>query len=83
MKFFAALAALTLCPVSAHAAEIDGSQLSAWWGIPFAGTLLSIAILPLALPQLWHHHFGKIAAAWALALAIPFAVVFGPAAMAS
>ncbi|MBC7717505.1 MAG: sodium:proton antiporter, partial [Pseudorhodobacter sp.] len=42
-----------------------------------------IAILPLALPQLWHHHFGKIAAAWALALAIPFAVVFGPAAMAS
>jgi Na+/H+ antiporter NhaD/arsenite permease-like protein len=82
MKFFAALAALMLCPVAAHAADIDGSQLSAWWGIPFAGMLLSIAILPLATPQLWHHHFGKIAAAWALSLALPFAYVFGPAAMA-
>jgi Na+/H+ antiporter NhaD/arsenite permease-like protein len=82
MKLFAALAALMLCPVAAHAADIDGSQLSAWWGIPFAGMLLSIAILPLATPQLWHHHFGKIAAAWALSLALPFAYVFGPAAMA-
>jgi Na+/H+ antiporter NhaD/arsenite permease-like protein len=80
---FVARAALALCPLAAHAADIDGSKLSAWWGIPFAGMLLSIAILPLALPQLWHHHFGKIAAAWALALALPFAFVFGPAAMAS
>jgi Na+/H+ antiporter NhaD/arsenite permease-like protein len=83
MKVFAALAALALCPMAAQAAEINGSQLSAWWGIPFAGMLLSIAILPLATPQLWHHHFGKIAAAWALSLALPFAFVFGPAAMAS
>jgi Na+/H+ antiporter NhaD/arsenite permease-like protein len=80
---FVAMAALALCPLAAHAADIDGSKLSAWWGIPFAGMLLSIAILPLATPQLWHHHFGKIAAAWALALALPFAFVFGPAAMAS
>ena len=82
-KNLMALAALVLFPLAAHAADIDGSKLSAWWGIPFAGMLLSIAILPLATPQLWHHHFGKIAAAWALCLALPFAVVFGPAAMAS
>ncbi|MDY0742885.1 sodium:proton antiporter [Paucibacter sp. R3-3] len=40
--------------------------------IPFAGMLLSIAILPLAAPAFWHHHFGKIAAAWALAFLVPF-----------
>ncbi len=83
IKSWAAFVALALCPLAAQAADIDGSKLSAWWGIPFAGMLLSIAILPLATPQFWHHHFGKIAAAWALALALPFAAVFGPAAMAS
>ncbi len=75
--------ALAVLPLAVQAAEIDGSQLSAWWGIPFAGMLLSIAILPLALPQMWHHHFGKIAAGWALALALPFGWVFGPGAVAS
>ena len=38
------------------------------WGIPFAGLLLSIAILPLILPRLWHHHFGKVALYWTLLL---------------
>ena len=60
-----------------QAAEVDGAQLSAWWGLPFAGMLLSIAILPLALPSIWHHHFGKIAGAWALAFLLPFALSFG------
>ncbi len=55
-----------------------GAGLSAWWGLPFAGVLLSIAILPLAAPTVWHHHFGKIAAGWALAFLLPFAAVFGP-----
>ncbi|MFM8511941.1 MAG: sodium:proton antiporter, partial [Betaproteobacteria bacterium] len=62
---------------TAQAADIDGTQLSAWWGLPFAGMLLSIAVMPLAIPHLWHHHFGKIAAAWALAFLLPFAAVFG------
>ena len=34
--------------------------------MPFAGMLLSIAVFPLVAPAFWHHHFGKIAAAWAL-----------------
>jgi Na+/H+ antiporter NhaD/arsenite permease-like protein len=50
---------------------------SAWWGLPFAGLLLSIALLPLLAPALWHHHFGKIAAFWALAFALPFAALHG------
>ena len=74
-----ATAALVL-PSLVHAAEIDGSQLSAWWGLPFAAMLLSIALMPLLATTLWHHHFGKITAGWALAFVVPFAVIFGPAA---
>lgn len=61
----------------AAAADIDGSALSAWWGLPFAGMLLSIALLPLLAPMFWHHHFGKVAAGWSIALLLPFAVQFG------
>jgi Na+/H+ antiporter NhaD/arsenite permease-like protein len=60
-------------PLWAHGASIDGSQLSAWWGLPFAGILLSIALMPLLAMRLWHHHYGKITAAWALAFVLPFA----------
>ena len=74
----AATFALLLLPLAACAAELDGSKFSAWWGIPFAGVLLSIAVMPLAAPHIWHHHFGKIAAGWALAFLVPFAFVFGP-----
>lgn len=73
------LAAALLAPGLGRAAELDGSQLSILWGLPFAGILLSIALIPLLAPFFWHHHFGKVAAAWALAFLLPFAVVFGPA----
>ena len=67
-----------LClPLAAMAADLDGAALSPLWGVPFAGILLSIAVLPLLAPGLWHHHYGKIAAAWALAFLVPFAVQFG------
>ncbi len=78
------MVAVAATPGAAMAAEIDGSQLSALWGIPFVGVLLSIAILPLAAPNLWHHHFGKVALGWMLAFLVPFAVAFGaPAAGAA
>jgi len=70
--------AIALMPGLAMAADLDGAQLSAIWGVPFAGILLSIALMPLLVPQFWHHHFGKVAAGWALAFLLPFAVVFGP-----
>jgi Na+/H+ antiporter NhaD/arsenite permease-like protein len=72
------LALLAACPGLALAADLDGSQLSVLWGVPFAGILLSIAVLPLVAPHFWHHHFGKVAAAWALVFLLPFAAVFGP-----
>ena len=69
-----------LCPELALAAGLDGRQLSPLWGLPFAGILLSIAVMPLLAPFFWHHHYGKVAAAWSLAFLVPFALTFGPAA---
>lgn len=61
----------------AQAASIDASQLSLLWGVPFALILLSIAICPLLIGHIWHHHFGKITAGWTLLFLIPFTLVFG------
>jgi Na+/H+ antiporter NhaD/arsenite permease-like protein len=73
--------ALTLCflgaPSAALAADFDGALLTAVWGVPFAGILLCIALMPLLTPHFWHHHYGKVVAAWSLAFLIPFAVMFG------
>lgn len=75
---WALVSALPLAwPQMAAAAELDGRQLSVLWGVPFAGILLSIAVLPLLAPQFWHHHFGKVSAAWSLAFLVPFALTFG------
>lgn len=58
---------------------IDGAALSLAWIIPFVGILLSIAVLPLVTPNIWHHHYGKISALWAIAFLGPFATQFGTA----
>ncbi|MEQ5839275.1 sodium:proton antiporter [Paraburkholderia acidicola] len=83
MKRHAVLACLAFAaacagwPQLAAAATLDGAALSAWWGAPFAGMLLSIAIFPLVAPAFWHHHFGKVSAAWAVVFLVPFAFAFG------
>jgi Na+/H+ antiporter NhaD/arsenite permease-like protein len=63
---------------AAAGAALDGAALHLAWSVPFAGILLSIALLPLLAPALWHHHYGKIAAAWALAVVLPMAGLLGP-----
>jgi Na+/H+ antiporter NhaD/arsenite permease-like protein len=70
-------------PLPAEAAGVSGAGMSLAWGLPFAGLLLSIALMPLVAGALWHHHYGKIAAGWALLLVLPFAAVFGPEVAAS
>jgi Na+/H+ antiporter NhaD/arsenite permease-like protein len=65
--------------MAAGATHLPGQALSIWWAVPFAGLLLCIALMPLWTPSLWHHHYGKIAAGWALAFLLPCAVQFGPA----
>jgi len=75
--FVPSLALVGAAPAFAAAAGIDGRQLSLWWIVPFAGLLLSIAMGPILTPMFWHHHFGKVTAAWAAAFLIPFALIFG------
>jgi Na+/H+ antiporter NhaD/arsenite permease-like protein len=75
----AIVAAALGVPAVALAADLDGRALSVWWALPFAGVLLSIALFPLVAMRVWHHHYGKITAAWALAFFVPFLVVHGPA----
>jgi len=70
------LPALALA-ASADAPALDGRKLGLLWALPFAGILLSIAIMPLVVPSFWHHHFGKVAAAWAALVLVPMAVLFG------
>lgn len=68
--------------LAASSHDIPGHQLSLLWAIPFAGILLSIAVFPLAAPHFWHHHFGKVAAFWAAAFLVPFALGYGAEAAA-
>ena len=77
LRWLAVAATLGLLPGFSVAADFVGARLSAVWAIPFAGILLSIALMPLLLPTFWHHHFGKVSAACALAFFIPFALIFG------
>ncbi|MDY0310520.1 MAG: sodium:proton antiporter [Desulfobacterales bacterium] len=70
---------VTAFPVAAaeHAAAHPdlGPSMPLWSCLPFAGMLLSIALMPLLLPRFWHHHFGKVSAFWAAILAVPFLLV--------
>ena len=62
---------------NSHAAHPDlGATLPLWSCIPFVGMLLSIALWPLLGPEFWHHHFGKVAAGWALFLAVPLVAIY-------
>lgn len=75
---------LFILPVSGFAAEVAvgadaldvGASLPLWSVLPFAGILLSIALLPLLAPYFWHHHFPKVSAFWALVFAIPFIIFY-------
>jgi Na+/H+ antiporter NhaD/arsenite permease-like protein len=71
------LAVLAAACRPAVAGEIDGAALGLLWVLPFAGILLSIALMPLLAPLFWHHNYGKIAAGWALAFIVPFALLHG------
>jgi Na+/H+ antiporter NhaD/arsenite permease-like protein len=56
---------------------LDGASLGIAWALPFAGILLSVALGPLVAPHVWHHHYGKISAGWAVLLLVPLAAVHG------
>ncbi|MFL5001821.1 MAG: sodium:proton antiporter, partial [Xanthobacteraceae bacterium] len=75
---------LGLVPSTAHAAALDGAQLTWPWALPFIGILLSIAIGPLLFRRIWHRHYGKLAFAWATLTLAPMAALFDlPTALAA
>lgn len=76
-KIIAILSLFCFLPHNAYAVDFDVSTLSLGWGAPFAGILLSIALFPLLLPTIWHHHYGKIIAIWTLLFVVPFGITFG------
>ena len=51
-----------------------GQSLSLWAVVPFAGLLLSIALLPLRAPHFWENHKNKalVAFLWSLPIAVYF-----------
>ena len=57
-----------------HTVSLLGTELGLYWVIPFLGILLSIAIIPLFKPVLWHHNYGKISAFWALSFLLPLSL---------
>ena len=74
-----ALAIALLFPAAAQAAQtaLDGTALGFAWVLPFAGLLLSIALVPLFAPRFWHRHDGTVAALWSIAVITPMVVAFG------
>jgi len=47
------------------------TMLPLYSATPFVGMLLSIALGPVLAPHFWERHFGKVALAWAMVIAIP------------
>ena len=74
LLFFLATGASAFAAGGVH---LDGSQVSLLWVIPFAGILLSIALMPLMVPHFWHHHYGKVSLFWGLCFLVPFTLVNG------
>ena len=77
VSLFMTVPAMTgVCFAGGAAGNDIGRSLPVWTIIPFGGILLSIALCPLLTPRFWHHHFGKVAAFWALVFAVPFIWIF-------
>ncbi|MDB5642391.1 MAG: sodium:proton antiporter [Hyphomicrobiales bacterium] len=68
---------LALTSPALAAEGLDGAKMPLLWAIPFAGMLLSIALGPLLFADVWHHHYGKISAAWGLLIAAPMLAIYG------
>ena len=58
------------------AAEL-GNTLPLWSCIPFAGMLLSIAIIPLIRPEWWEKRKAWVVVFWSLLFLIPFVLAYG------
>ena len=53
------------------------SAIPVWLCIPFAGLLLSIAVMPLIKPDWWEKHQPLAVAFWSVLFIVPFAAKYG------
>ena len=53
------------------------SAIPIWLCIPFAGLLLSIAVMPLFKPDWWEKHQPLAVAFWSILFIIPFTAKYG------
>lgn len=60
----------------------SAAALALIWAIPFAGLLLSVAIVPLVAHRFWHKRAGLVMLLWTAALLVPQALLQGPEAAA-
>ncbi len=74
---------LAMLPAPCIAAAAHGPVPGLEWDIPFAGLLLSIAVLPMLAPHFWHRRMGLVALGWCLALLLPQAALHSAAEAAS
>jgi Na+/H+ antiporter NhaD/arsenite permease-like protein len=74
----AAAVGLAMLPLPCWAAA-HGPVPGLVWDIPFAGLLLSIAVLPILAPHFWHKRMLLVAVAWCVLLIVPDAALNGPA----
>ena len=71
-------AAVCLSSQPTHAAStLDGTSMGWPWALPFIAMLLSIATGPLLFPKIWHRHYGKLAAGWAVLALASIALGYG------
>ena len=57
--------------------DILGDLLPVWSILPFAGMLLSIAVIPLVNSHWWERHMLKVVVFWSLVFLVPFGIFFG------
>jgi Na+/H+ antiporter NhaD/arsenite permease-like protein len=50
---------------------------SAYWLVPFVGTLLSVALFPVIKPDFWHKNSGKVFLFWSLLICIALGIQHG------
>ncbi|MFC1454019.1 sodium:proton antiporter [Verrucomicrobiota bacterium] len=58
-----------------------GTLLPYWSALPFAGLLLSLALVPIFAPKFWHRNYHFVVMFWGLVLAVPLLWFFGQPAM--
>jgi Na+/H+ antiporter NhaD/arsenite permease-like protein len=56
---------------------LNGATLSPFMALPFLGIILSIAILPNALPGFWSNHYGKVALFWSIIVLLGIIAIQG------